>query len=75
MYVTILELAEYLGLPVEYIDQQIRQGHIKAVFDGEQFLVNKEQFVWHKEQLDKKRREHAVEEEPLPEDWDAKDED
>lgn len=76
MYVTILELADYLGLPSEYIEQQIQLGHVKAIFDGEQFLVNKEQFAWHKEQIDKKRRQLAAEEEePIPEDWDAKDED
>lgn len=76
MYVTVTELADYLGLPSEYIEQQIQLGHVKAVFDGRHFLLNKEQFVWHKEQIDKKRRQHALEqEEPLPEDWDAKDED
>ncbi|TWI53303.1 excisionase family DNA-binding protein [Halalkalibacter nanhaiisediminis] len=76
MYVTILELADYLGLPSEYIEQQIQLGHVKAVFDGGQFLVNIEQFAWHKEQIDKKRRQLAAEEEdPIPEDWDAKDED
>jgi hypothetical protein len=32
--------------------------------------------LWHKEQLDLKRKQLAQEaEEPLPEDWDAKDED
>ncbi|WP_088103508.1 excisionase family DNA-binding protein [Halalkalibacter urbisdiaboli] len=76
MYVSIQELATYLGVTEDYIVEQIQLGHIKAVFDGKQFLLNKEQFSWHKEQLDIKRKQLLMElEEPLPEDWDAKDED
>ncbi|MCL7749157.1 hypothetical protein [Halalkalibacter alkaliphilus] len=76
MYVTISELAAYLDLPEEYIAKQVKLGHVKTVFDGEKHLINREQFLWHKEQLDIKRKQLAQEaEEPLPEDWDAKDED
>ncbi|GAE35462.1 excisionase family DNA-binding protein [Halalkalibacter akibai] len=76
MYVTVKELADFLELTEDYILTQIRLGHVKAVSDGETFLVNKEQFMWHKEQLDLKRKQLALEaEEPIPEDWDAKDED
>ncbi|MDT8862728.1 excisionase family DNA-binding protein [Alkalihalobacillus sp. MEB130] len=76
MYISISELAAYLELSEEYIVQQIRLGHVKAIFDGKEYLLNREQFIWHKEQLDLKRKQLAQEaEEPLPEDWDAKDED
>jgi excisionase family DNA binding protein len=76
MYVTISELASYLELPEAYLLHQIKSGHIKAIFDGENHLVNRENFLWHKDQLDLKRKQLAQEaEEPLPEDWDAKDED
>ncbi|WP_017726930.1 excisionase family DNA-binding protein [Halalkalibacterium ligniniphilum] len=76
MYVTVKELSEYLGLSVDYLQEQIRLGHIKAIHDGEKFLVNKKQFEWHKEKLEERRKEVvALLEEPMPEDWDAKDED
>ncbi|ARK31467.1 hypothetical protein [Halalkalibacter krulwichiae] len=76
MYVNVKELAEFLELAEEYLIRQIQVGHIKAVHDGKQYLVNKDQFIWHKEQLDIKRKQLALEtEEPIPEDWDAKDED
>lgn len=76
MYITVAELAEYLELPEAYLQQQIQLGHIKAFHDGKQQLINRDQFMWHKEQLDLKRKQLAAEmEEPLPEDWDAKDED
>ncbi|WP_332689203.1 excisionase family DNA-binding protein [Halalkalibacter lacteus] len=76
MYVTISELAAYLELTEDYLLHQIKRGQVKVVFDGEKYLVNRENFLWHKEQLDLKRRQLAAEaEEPLPEDWDAKDED
>ncbi|MFC0557672.1 hypothetical protein [Halalkalibacter alkalisediminis] len=76
MYVTVKELAKYLDLSEDYILQQIRLGHVKTIFDGENHLLNQEQFLWHKEQLDIKRKQLTLEaEEPIPEDWDAKDED
>ncbi|WP_100404849.1 excisionase family DNA-binding protein [Bacillus solitudinis] len=76
MYVKVAELAAYLNLSEGYVYDQIKLGHIKAVFDGKEYLINKEQFIWHKEQLDLKRIQLAQEQqEPLPEDWDAKDED
>ncbi|MFC0472297.1 excisionase family DNA-binding protein [Halalkalibacter kiskunsagensis] len=76
MYVTISELAAYLELPEDYIHHQIKRGQLKTVFDGENYLVNRENFLWHKEQLDLKRKQLELEaEEPIPEDWDAKDED
>lgn len=75
MYVTLKELADYLDLPYVYIEQQVNKGNIKAMNDGNQLLVNQEHFAWHKEQIEKKKKQLLTDEEPLPEDWDAKDED
>lgn len=73
---TIEELAQYLQLPKDYLLDQICFGHIRAVHDGDQYLVNREQFHWHKQQIDK-----CIEQwrnglyEAIPEDIDVKDED
>ncbi|KYG32410.1 excisionase family DNA-binding protein [Alkalihalobacillus trypoxylicola] len=76
MYITIGELADYLGVSERYLFERVHNGKIQAVYDGQQYLFNKTQFSWHKEQLDLKRKQLKLElEEELPEDWDAKDED
>jgi len=76
MYLTIKETAEFLEYPVEYIEELIRVKKIRAVFDGEQYLVNKEQFSTHLKQVEL-YREMILEylNEPIPEDIDIKDED
>ncbi|HLU23474.1 excisionase family DNA-binding protein [Lederbergia graminis] len=76
MYLTIEETAEYLELPVATVKSLVLQKKIRAIFDGENYLIYKEQFNTHFEQLEKYKKQ--VEEylsEPIPEDWDAKDED
>jgi excisionase family DNA binding protein len=76
MYLTIKETAEYLALPESYVESLIQQKKIRTLFDGSQHLINKEQFNTHLEQIETYKK--LVEEylsEPLPEDWDAKDED
>ncbi|HDR4320957.1 helix-turn-helix domain-containing protein [Bacillus anthracis] len=76
LYITVEEAAEYLNLPKSYIEELIQQKKIRALFDGEQYLLNKEQFNTHLEQMEKYRQ--LVEEilnEPIPEDMDVKDED
>ncbi|RBW70817.1 excisionase family DNA-binding protein [Bacillus taeanensis] len=76
MYLTVKETAEYLDLSESYIERLIQEKRIRTVYDGEQHLINKEQFNTHLEQLEKYKE--LVEEllnEPIPEDWDAKDED
>ncbi|MCA0972018.1 excisionase family DNA-binding protein [Halobacillus litoralis] len=76
MYLTIKETAEYLELPEEYIEQKIRQNRIRAVHDGQQYLVNKNQFQRHFEEMEQYRimiQEYLNE--PIPEDPDVKDED
>ncbi|ATH91915.1 hypothetical protein ACH95_18415 [Bacillus glycinifermentans] len=76
MYVTIKETAEYLSLSEAYIEQLIREKKIRAVHDGRQFLINKEQFSTHLEQMEKyKELVEAILNEPIPEDPDVKDED
>ncbi|TGB03841.1 excisionase family DNA-binding protein [Halobacillus salinus] len=76
MYLTVRETAEYLELPEEYIEQLIRQNRIRVLHDGEQYLVNKDQFQRYFEQMEKYRA--MIQEylnEPIPEDPDVKDED
>jgi excisionase family DNA binding protein len=76
MYVTIPELAEYLSMNEARIESLVLQGKIRAIHDGEQFLVNKEIFTTHLEQVEKYR--YMIQEylsESIPEDIDVKDED
>lgn len=76
MYLTIKETAEFLSLSEHYIESLIKGKRIRAIYDGEQYLINKDQFTTHLEQMEKYRE--LVEEilnEPIPEDIDVKDED
>lgn len=76
MYLTIKETAEFLNFPESYIESLIQQKRIRAVHDGVQFLVNKEQFNTHIEQLENyKKLVEEILNEPIPEDIDVKDED
>ncbi|AIW87716.1 helix-turn-helix domain-containing protein [Bacillus mycoides] len=76
MYITIEEAAEYLKLPKSYVEDLIQQKKIRALFDGEQYLINKEQFNTHLEQMEKyKQLVEEILNEPIPEDMDVKDED
>lgn len=76
LYITIEETAEYLNLPKSYIEELIQQKKIRALFDGEQYLVNKEQFNTHLGQMEKyKQLVEEILNEPIPEDMDVKDED
>jgi excisionase family DNA binding protein len=76
MYLTIKETAEYLSLPESTVESLIKQKKIRAIYDGSDYLINKEQFTTHLKQMEKYK--HLVEEifnEPIPEDLDIKDED
>lgn len=76
MYLTVKEAAEYLSLPETTISSLILSNRIRAVHDGEQYLINKEQFTLHFKQLEKYKG--LVEEylnEAIPDDIDVKDED
>lgn len=76
MYLTIEETAEYLSLDAAYIKQLILSKKIRAVHDGVQFLIYKEQFNNHLDQVEKMKKMIAeYYNEPIPEDPDIKDED
>ncbi|EEM01262.1 helix-turn-helix domain-containing protein [Bacillus mycoides] len=76
LYITIEEAAEYLKLPKSYVEDLIQQKKIRALFDGKQYLINKEQFNTHLEQMEKyKQLVEEILNEPIPEDMDVKDED
>ncbi|MBM7569731.1 excisionase family DNA-binding protein [Aquibacillus albus] len=76
MYLTIKETSKYLGLNEQTVQKLINDNRIRAVDDGEQFLINKDQFTTHLDQLEKyKERIQEILNEPIPEDIDIKDED
>ncbi|MEH7376837.1 excisionase family DNA-binding protein [Neobacillus drentensis] len=76
MYITIKETAEYLSVPEATVKSLIQQKKIRALFDGEEYLIYKEQFSTHLKQMEKYKQ--LIEEflnEPIPESIDVKDED
>lgn len=76
MYLTIKEAAEYLSMSETAIERLVQQKRIRSLFDGEQFLIYKDQFNTHLKQLEKyKLLVEEVLNEPIPEDIDIKDED
>ncbi|KEF39042.1 DNA-binding protein, excisionase family [Schinkia azotoformans MEV2011] len=76
MYLTIKETADLLSIPESYVESLILQKRIRAIHDGLQYLINKEQFNTHFEQLEKyKKLIEEINNEPIPEDIDIKDED
>lgn len=52
MYLTISDTAEYLGMPVDQVTKYVLEGRIRAVHDGEQFIIYKEQFKNYHDQLE-----------------------
>ncbi|MGM7724018.1 excisionase family DNA-binding protein [uncultured Metabacillus sp.] len=76
MYLTISETAEFLSLSEEVVTSLVLQKKIRALYDGEQYLIYKDQFQTHFEQLEKyKTLYDEYMKEPIPEDIDVKDED
>ncbi|TCN22418.1 excisionase family DNA binding protein [Mesobacillus foraminis] len=76
MYLTVKETAQYLSLPEQQVVSLVRQNRIRAIHDGEQYLIYKEQFNAHLKQVEKyKKLIEEVLSEPIPEDIDVKDED
>ncbi|WP_369901261.1 excisionase family DNA-binding protein [Bacillus manliponensis] len=76
MYLTIKEAAEYLNIPEAQVEGLILQRRVRAVHDGEQYLLYQDQFQTHFEQLEKyKKLVEEILNEPIPEDMDVKDED
>ncbi|MCM3569739.1 excisionase family DNA-binding protein [Neobacillus mesonae] len=76
MYLSVKETAEYLSIPVAAVEKLIQQKKIRALFDGNEYLINKEQFNTHLKQMEKyKQLIEEILNEPIPEDLDIKDED
>lgn len=76
MYLTVKETAEYLSLPETTIESLILQKRIRAVHDGEQYLIYKEQFNSHFRHLETyKQLVDELMSEPIPDDLDVRDED
>ncbi|UFT99984.1 excisionase family DNA-binding protein [Radiobacillus kanasensis] len=76
MYLTVKETADYLQLSESKIEALIHHNKIRAIHDGQEFLINKEQFESHLEQVEKlhKMMQEYLQE-PIPESIDVKDED
>lgn len=76
MYKTVAETAVLLSMPEEQIKRYVAEGRIKAVHDGEQYMVNTSQFDTHFQQLEQAKQElEEWKNTPIPEDFDVKDED
>ncbi|WP_342577826.1 excisionase family DNA-binding protein [Psychrobacillus sp. FSL K6-2843] len=76
MYMTVEETADFLSMPLVQVKRYIAEKKIRAVFDGEQYVVNSAQFETHLEQVEElKRQIDEWRNTPIPEDIDVKDED
>ncbi|MBS4213722.1 MULTISPECIES: excisionase family DNA-binding protein [Neobacillus] len=76
MYLSIKETAEFLSISEADVKKFIQQKKIRALFDGSDYLINKEQFNTHLKQMEKyKQLVEEILSEPIPEDLDVKDED
>lgn len=76
MYKTVAETAVLLSMPEEQIKRYVAEGRIKAVHDGEQYMINTSQFDTHFQQLEQAKQElEEWKNTPIPEDFDVKDED
>jgi len=76
IYLNLSEAAEYLSISEEKLKRLIVQGRVRAIHDGNQYLLNKEQFNTHLRQMEKyKELAEEYYNEPVPEDRDIKDED
>lgn len=76
MYISIKETADYLEISEPEVRQLIFHQKIRALYDGENYLVNKDQFQTHQKQMEKYRQMmQEYLQEPIPEDIDIKDED
>lgn len=76
MYLTIKETAEYLSMTESAITKLVHEQRIRSVHDGTQYLINKDQFNDHIEQVEKAKKQlEEWRNEPIPESVDVKDED
>ncbi|WP_211214194.1 excisionase family DNA-binding protein [Neobacillus bataviensis] len=76
LYLTIKETADYLSVPEAAVKSLIQQKKIRALYDGRDYLIYKEQFNTHLKQIEKyKQLVDEILSEPIPESIDVKDED
>lgn len=76
MYMTVPETANFLAMPEEQVNRYVLEGRIRAVHDGEQYLVNTSQFETHFQQLEQAKQEYEEwKATPIPDDVDIQDED
>lgn len=76
MYKTVAETAKDLQMPIEQVVRYVHAGRIKAVYDGDQLLINSGQFDTYHQQLERIKEEIEIwRNTPIPEDIDVKDED
>lgn len=76
MYLTVKETAELLTCSESHVEKLILNNKIRALYDGQEYLINKEQFQTHLNQVEKyKQLIEEILSEPIPEDKDIKDED
>ncbi|CQR47974.1 Helix-turn-helix domain protein [Paraliobacillus sp. PM-2] len=76
MYLTINETADYLDITEKEVRQLIFQKRIRFIHDGDNYLINQDQFQEHFKQVERyKQQIQDYLNEPIPEDMDVKDED
>ncbi len=76
MFKNLEETAKDLGMPEYQVLQYIYSGRIKAIPEGDDFLINSQQFDLYHEQLERIKEEIEIwRNTPIPEDIDVKDED
>lgn len=76
MYKSVADTAQDLSMPEHQVMRFVLEGRIRAVHDGQQFLVNSDQFERYFEQLERIKEEIEIwKNTPIPEDIDIKDED
>jgi excisionase family DNA binding protein len=76
LYLTLKEVADFLDLPEEYLVQCIQEKKIRAIYDGEQYLLNQNHFKDYHEQMKQLMEQFELDQnEPIPDDFDVKDED
>ncbi|MFG3612992.1 MerR family transcriptional regulator [Rummeliibacillus stabekisii] len=76
MYKSVADTAQDLSMPEPQVMRYVLEGRIRAVHDGQQFLVNSDQFERYFEQLERIKEEIEIwKNTPIPEDIDIKDED
>lgn len=76
MYMTVQETAAFLSMPEEQVNRYVLEGRIRAVHDGEQYMINTSQFETHFQQLELAKQElEEWKATPIPDDIDIQDED